>query len=110
MATPLRLSKVAKQTDLSSVRYLILDEADKLFEEGLFKQTDRVIKACSHPRLVRYHGTTIAGVCESNKLQCSGCVWGARANDCTMQFALFMQYHVHYLCPCNLHLQCGQSY
>ncbi|CAL5219648.1 g1528 [Coccomyxa viridis] len=52
VATPLRLSKVAKQTDLSSVRYLILDEADKLFEEGLFKQTDRVIKACSHPRLV----------------------------------------------------------
>lgn len=53
MATPLRLSKVAKQTGFSSVRFLILDEADKLFEEGLFKQTNRVIKACSHPRLVR---------------------------------------------------------
>ncbi len=60
VATPLRLSKVAKQTDLSSVRYLILDEADKLFEEGLFKQTDRVIKACSHPRLVRYYRDYIA--------------------------------------------------
>ena len=52
VATPLRLSKVAKRTDLKSVRFLILDEADKLFEEGLYKQTDRVIKGCSHPRLV----------------------------------------------------------
>lgn len=53
VATPLRLSKVAKRTDLSSVSYLILDEADKLFEEGLVKQIDRVIGACTNPRLVR---------------------------------------------------------
>jgi len=55
VATPLRLSKVAKRADLSSVQYLILDEADKLFEEGLVKQIDRVIVACSHPRLVWLH-------------------------------------------------------
>lgn len=53
MATPLRLSKVAKRADLSSVRYLILDEADKLFEEGLVKQIDCVVGACSNPRRVR---------------------------------------------------------
>ncbi len=53
IATPLRLSKVAKRTDLSPVSYLILDEADKLFEEGLVKQIDRVIRACTNPRLVR---------------------------------------------------------
>ena len=53
VATPLRLSKVARRTDLSSVSYLILDEADKLFEEGLVKQINRVIGACTNPRLVR---------------------------------------------------------
>ena len=52
VTTPLRMSKVARSADLSTVRWLILDEADKLFEEGLAKQTDRVIAACIHPRLV----------------------------------------------------------
>ena len=52
VTTPLRMSKAARRADLSTVRWLILDEADKLFEEGLTKQIDRVIAACTHPRLV----------------------------------------------------------
>ena len=52
VTTPLRMSKAARRANLGTVRWLVLDEADKLFEEGLAKQIDRVIAACIHPRLV----------------------------------------------------------
>ena len=52
VTTPLRMSKAARRVNLSTVRWLVLDEPDKLFEEGLAKQIDRVIAACIHPRLV----------------------------------------------------------
>lgn len=35
------------------VEYLVLDESDKLFELGLIKQIDAVVKACSNPSIVR---------------------------------------------------------
>lgn len=35
------------------VEYLVLDESDKLFEEGLLKQIDSVVKACSNPSIIR---------------------------------------------------------
>jgi len=35
----------------SSVEYLVLDEADKLFELGLLEQTDEILAACTSKRL-----------------------------------------------------------
>lgn len=35
------------------VEYLVLDESDKLFELGLVKEIDFVVKACSNPSIVR---------------------------------------------------------
>ncbi|TYI94105.1 hypothetical protein E1A91_D02G179700v1 [Gossypium mustelinum] len=35
------------------VEYLVLDESDKLFELGLLKQIDSVVKACSNPLIIR---------------------------------------------------------
>ncbi|KAG4177719.1 hypothetical protein ERO13_A11G324900v2 [Gossypium hirsutum] len=42
-----------RKLDLSRVEYLILDESDKLFELGLIKQIDSVVKACSNPSIIR---------------------------------------------------------
>eukprot|EP00887_Chlorella_sp_A99_P000722 scaffold5.g722.t1 len=63
LANPLRLGAMADEggLDLSQarrsfaglVRYLILDEADKLFDMGFTEQIDAVIAACSHPDCVR---------------------------------------------------------
>ncbi len=54
VATPKRLSHLvkAKQVDLASVQFLILDEADKLFEQGFVSYIDRIILACSKPDIV----------------------------------------------------------
>lgn len=35
------------------VEFLVLDESDKLFELGLVKQIDFVVKACSNPSIIR---------------------------------------------------------
>jgi len=35
----------------SSVEYLVLDEADKLFELGLLEQTDEILAACTSKQL-----------------------------------------------------------
>lgn len=35
------------------VEYLVLDESDKLFELGLLKQIDTIVKVCSNPSIVR---------------------------------------------------------
>lgn len=54
VSTPKRLAHLvkSKHIDLSAVEFLILDEADKLFEEGFLSHIDAVIHACSHPDIV----------------------------------------------------------
>ncbi|XP_041025820.1 DEAD-box ATP-dependent RNA helicase 57 [Juglans microcarpa x Juglans regia] len=55
ISTPLRLRLAIrkKKLDLRRVQYLVLDESDKLFEHGLLKQIDSVVKACSNPSIIR---------------------------------------------------------
>ncbi|KAI4378744.1 hypothetical protein MLD38_016181 [Melastoma candidum] len=55
ISTPLRLQLAIKKRkmDLSKVEYLVLDESDKLFELGLLKQIDSIVKACSNPSIIR---------------------------------------------------------
>ncbi|KAK3021355.1 hypothetical protein RJ639_045988 [Escallonia herrerae] len=55
ISTPFRVHVAIRKRklDLSRVEYLILDESDKLFELGLVKQVDSVVKACSNPAIVR---------------------------------------------------------
>ncbi|KAM6569057.1 hypothetical protein CsatB_017042 [Cannabis sativa] len=55
VSTPLRLKLAIrkKKLNLSRVQYLVLDESDKLFELGLLKQIDCIVKACSNPSIVR---------------------------------------------------------
>jgi ATP-dependent RNA helicase DDX52/ROK1 len=55
VATPMRL-KVLLQHDkinLSKVLYLVLDEADKLFEMGFVEQIDAVVAACDNKDVTR---------------------------------------------------------
>lgn len=52
VATPLRLSKLAKRADFSRVSLLVFDEADKLLDQGFVKQMDRVVAACTNTRKV----------------------------------------------------------
>ncbi|EIE20904.1 P-loop containing nucleoside triphosphate hydrolase protein, partial [Coccomyxa subellipsoidea C-169] len=52
VATPLRLSKLAKKADFSSVEFLVFDEADKLLDQGFVTQMDKVVAACTNPRRV----------------------------------------------------------
>ncbi len=49
MTTPLRLVYAIKEkeVDLSAVRHLVLDEADKLLDQGFLDQTDEIFAACS---------------------------------------------------------------
>lgn len=56
VATPKRLAHLvkAKQIDLSSVQFLILDEADKLFESGFVSHIDAIIHACNNPSIVSF--------------------------------------------------------
>ena len=55
IATPLRLVGLIKEGKLSleSVECLVMDEADKLFEEGFLDQVDEIIGACSSRTLQR---------------------------------------------------------
>ena len=41
-----------KRVQLTTVQYLVLDEADKLLDMGFVDQVDRIIAACTHPELV----------------------------------------------------------
>ncbi|KAF4369299.1 hypothetical protein G4B88_009682 [Cannabis sativa] len=50
VSTPLRLKLAIRK---KKVQYLVLDESDKLFELGLLKQIDCIVKACSNPSIVR---------------------------------------------------------
>ncbi|UZJ51932.1 hypothetical protein CBS101457_001252 [Exobasidium rhododendri] len=53
ITTPLRLVHAIEQNelDLSNVRNLVLDEADRLLEEGFLEQTDAILAACTHSSL-----------------------------------------------------------
>lgn len=66
ISTPLRLVDSISQNliDLSQVQYLVLDEADKLFEQGFLNQTDDILSACTNPRLQKalFSATIPSGV------------------------------------------------
>ncbi len=55
LGQPLRLGAMAEEggLDLSGVRLLVLDEADKLFGLGFTEQIDAVVAACSNKNIVR---------------------------------------------------------
>ncbi|SNX87661.1 probable ROK1 - ATP-dependent RNA helicase [Melanopsichium pennsylvanicum] len=71
ITTPLRLVHAVEkeEADLSNVRHLVLDEADRLLEEGFLEQTDSILAACSHPELRKalFSATLPAGVEEMAK-------------------------------------------
>ncbi|SPO32763.1 probable ROK1 - ATP-dependent RNA helicase [Ustilago trichophora] len=71
ITTPLRLVHTVEkeEVDLSNVRHLVLDEADRLLEEGFLQQTDSILAACSHPHLRKalFSATLPAGVEEMAK-------------------------------------------
>ncbi|KAI7878749.1 DEAD-domain-containing protein [Lichtheimia hyalospora FSU 10163] len=56
ISTPKRLIFAVreKQIDLSQVRHLVLDEADKLMDLGFLEQTDEIFAACSGPNVRKY--------------------------------------------------------
>lgn len=66
ITTPLRLVHAVEkeEVDLSNVRHLVLDEADRLLEEGFLEQTDSILAACTHPHLRKalFSATLPAGV------------------------------------------------
>ena len=55
VATPLRLKSLIEKNKVSlgAVRYLVLDEADKLFEMGFVEQVDAAVAACDGPDITR---------------------------------------------------------
>lgn len=71
ITTPLRLvhSIEKEEVDLSNVRHLVLDEADRLLEDGFLEQIDSILAACSHPHLRKalFSATLPAGVEEMAK-------------------------------------------
>ncbi|KAF9436477.1 RNA-dependent ATPase rok1 [Entomortierella beljakovae] len=66
ISTPLRLVHAIQQEkmELDHVRHLILDEADKLLEQGFLEQTDEIFAACSHASLQKslFSATLPSGV------------------------------------------------
>lgn len=66
VSTPLRLVEAVKEeiVDLSQVQHLVLDEADKLFEQGFLEQTDEIMAACTSARLQKclFSATMPSGV------------------------------------------------
>jgi len=66
ITTPMRLVHLLEHEaiDLSHVEYLILDEADRLFELGFLDQVDEVMAACTNPHLKRslFSATMMQGV------------------------------------------------
>ncbi|GLC75527.1 hypothetical protein PLESTF_001653500 [Pleodorina starrii] len=55
LANPLRLVGLLgeKKVDLGECRYVVLDEADKLFELGFVEQIDSLLAAAQHPDVAR---------------------------------------------------------
>ncbi|KAF9953934.1 RNA-dependent ATPase rok1 [Mortierella alpina] len=66
ISTPLRLVHAIQQEkmELGQVRHLVLDEADKLLEQGFLEQTDEIFAACSHASLQKslFSATLPSGV------------------------------------------------
>ncbi|CCG83177.1 ATP-dependent RNA helicase rok1 [Taphrina deformans PYCC 5710] len=66
ITTPLRLVNAIKEEkiDLSHVRQLVLDEADRLFEDGFVEQTDEILAACTHKKVKKalFSATLPSGV------------------------------------------------
>ncbi|KAK4051563.1 RNA-dependent ATPase rok1 [Microbotryomycetes sp. JL201] len=81
ISTPLRLIYAIKNgaVDVSDVRHLILDEADKLFELNFVEQTDEILAACTHPNLRKgmFSATMPSSVEEMAKSVMSGGGTGA---------------------------------
>ncbi|WFD02852.1 RNA helicase [Malassezia obtusa] len=71
ITTPLRLVHAIEheELDLASVEYLVMDEADRLLEQGFLEQTDTILAACSNPNLRKalFSATLPAGVEELAK-------------------------------------------
>lgn len=55
IATPLRLVQLinAGQAALDCVEILVIDEADRLFEDGFVEQVDEILNACTFPSIQR---------------------------------------------------------
>lgn len=53
VSTPLRLIDLIKNENLnlSKVEQLVIDEADKLFDQGFVEQTDDILSNCTYPKL-----------------------------------------------------------
>ncbi len=81
LATPLRLARALKRKSicLADARFLILDEADKLFEEGLLPQIDSIVHGCSNPDKVGLLPTLIPGACSCQLCANRPCILPATA-------------------------------
>lgn len=55
VTTPLRLIELVKNDllDLSTVKHLVFDEADSLFQSDFLEQTDSILSSLTNPELVR---------------------------------------------------------
>lgn len=66
ISTPLRLLALTNQgkLDLSRVKHVVLDEVDKLFEQGFIQQTDSILEQCTAPDVQRamFSATIPSGV------------------------------------------------
>jgi len=66
ISTPMRLVHLIRHggIDLSSVEYLIMDEADRLFDLGFLEQVDEILGACTNQKLKKcmFSATMMQGV------------------------------------------------
>ncbi|EPX74431.1 ATP-dependent RNA helicase Rok1 [Schizosaccharomyces octosporus yFS286] len=54
ISTPMRLIHALRSgLKLDKVEYIVMDEADRLFEEGFVEQTDEILSACTHPKVCK---------------------------------------------------------
>jgi len=71
ITTPMRLVHAleTEELDLKNVERLVLDEGDRLLEQGFLEQTDGILSACSNPNLRKalFSATLPAGVEEMAK-------------------------------------------
>jgi len=66
VSTPLRLVSALQEgtIELNNVRHLVLDEADRLLEEGFLEQTREIVSSCTHSDVQKavFSATMPAGV------------------------------------------------